>query len=106
LSLRWYWLIGRRLWTAGGPWHHMAQKAFDGVELLRIFGGDKTCGAAGGLHSSRPTDSMDVILGTMRQIEVDHVSDMSHVDTPCRNIRCDKHPKDSALKALQCTTAF
>jgi hypothetical protein len=84
----------------------MAQKAFDGVQLLRIFRGDKTCGTAGGLHSSRPADSMDVILGTMRQIKVDHVSDIGHVDTPCRNIRRDKYPIDPALKALQCTTAF
>jgi hypothetical protein len=84
----------------------MAQKAFDGVQLLRIFGGDKTRGAARGLHSSRPADSMDVILGTMRQIEVDDVSDIGHVDTPCRDIRRDKYLKDSALKALQCTTAF
>jgi hypothetical protein len=84
----------------------MAQKAFNGVELLRIFGGDKTCGAACGLHSSRPADSMDVIFRAMRQIEVDHVTDIGHVDTPRRNVRRDKYAKDSPLKAFQCATAF
>ena len=84
----------------------MAEKAFDGVKLLRIFGGDKTCGAACGLHASRPADSMDVILGAMRQIEVDHMPDVGHVNAACRNIRRDKDVKDSAPKALQRTTAF
>src|SRR5689334_12050140 len=100
------WLIGRRLWTAGGPWHHMAQKAFDGVELRRIFGGDKTCGAPCGLHSRRPADPMHIILRAMRQIEVDHVPDVGHVDAPCRNIRRHQDLKHAPPKALQRTTAF
>lgn len=84
----------------------MAQKAFDGVKLLWIFRGDKTCGTACGLHSSRPADSMDVILRAMRQIEIDHVTNIGHVDAPCRNIRRDKYLEHSAPKALQRTTAF
>jgi hypothetical protein len=84
----------------------MAQKAFNGIQLLWIFSGDKTCGAARGLHSSRPADSMDVILRAVRQVEVDDVPDIGHVDAACRNIRRDKYVKDAAPKALQRPTTF
>ena len=84
----------------------MTEKPFDGVKLLWIFGRDEACGAACRLHPSRPSDSMDVILRAMGQIEVDYMTDVRHIDTPCRDIRCHKYPKHSAPKALQRTTAF
>ena len=84
----------------------MAKQAFDGVKLSGIFWRDKTCGAACGLHSSRAADPMDVILRAMRQIEVNHVPDVGHVDAACRDIRRNKDVKHSAPKALQRATAF
>ena len=84
----------------------MANEAFDVTELFRIFGCDKTRGSTGRLHPSHPADSMDVILRAMRQIEIDHVTNIGHVDAPCRNIRRDKYLEHSAPKALQRTTAF
>jgi hypothetical protein len=44
----------------------MAEETFDGVQLLWIFSGDKTGGPTGRLHSSRPSDSMDIVLRAIR----------------------------------------
>jgi len=84
----------------------MAKEAFDVTELLRIFGCDKTRGSAGRIHPSRPANSMNVILRAMRQIEIDHVTDIGHIDSPCGNIRGDKHAKEPALKPIKRTSAL
>jgi hypothetical protein len=42
----------------------------------------------------------------MRQIEVDHVTDVGHVNAPCRYVRRNEHAKDSPLKAVQRASAL
>ena len=94
------------LLAAGGPWHRMAEETFDGVQLLWIFSGDKTGGPTGRLHSSRPSDSMDIVLRAIRQIEVDDVTNVGDIDASSGNVRRHEHAKDTTLKAIQCTSTL
>jgi hypothetical protein len=76
------------------------------MELLRIFGCDKTGGPSGCLHPSRPADSMNVILRAMRQVEIDDVTDVRDIDPTCRNVCRNEHAEDSAFKAFQRASAL
>jgi hypothetical protein len=84
----------------------MANEAFDVTELFRIFGCNKTRGSTRRLHPSRPANSMDIIFRAMRQIEIDHVTDIGHIDTPCGNICRDEHAEDSAFKPIERTSTL
>ena len=76
----------------------MAQKAFDGIELLWIVSGDKTSGASCRLHSSCPADSMDVILGVHRKIIVHDMGNAVHIDAAGRDVGRDQHAHGAGLK--------
>jgi hypothetical protein len=79
----------------------MAQQAFNVSKLLVVFPGHKTCGPTGGLHASRSADTMHVILRTVRQIEVDDMADIRHVNSTGGDICGDQHTENSALKSFQ-----
>ena len=73
--------------------HRMTQQPFDVPKLLMVFAGDKACRPSGRLHPSRSSDPMDVILRTVRQIEIDHMADVGDVNAASCDIRRDKHSK-------------
>src|SRR5690348_15422948 len=84
----------------------MPKQTFYGTKLLRVFRRYKTGGPSCSLHPGCPADSMDVIFRAMRQIEVDHMTDIGHVDAPCGNVGRNEHSKGSALKPIQSASSL
>lgn len=69
----------------------MSQQPLDIPKLPLVFAGHETRGATGHLHSSRAADAVHVIFRTIREIEIDHVADVGHIDTSGGNICCHQH---------------
>ena len=65
-----------------------------------IFGSDETGGLAGRIHTSRTADPMDVVLRTVRQIVIHHMSDVGDIDAARRDIGCDENAERPALKSF------
>jgi hypothetical protein len=76
----------------------MAQQTLDIMQLLMVLSRHKTCGSSGGLHSSRPSDAVHIILGAVGQIEVDDMADVRHIDPAGGNIRRHQYAKCASLK--------
>jgi len=84
----------------------LSQKTLDRAELLRIFAGHKTRGTAGRFHPSRTPDPMHVVFGNVRQVEIDHVTDVGNINPTGRNIRRHQDPKGSSSKTFQRGTSL
>ena len=76
----------------------LTEHLFDRAPLQMIFGCDETGRLTCRIHARCSTDPMDVVLGTVRQIVVDHMSDVCHVDAARGDIRRDENAKRPALK--------
>jgi hypothetical protein len=84
--------------TPGRQGNSLTKQLFDRAPLKMIFSGDETGRLTGRVHTSRSANPMDVVLGTIRQIEIDDVSDIRHINTTRGNIRRDENAERPALK--------
>jgi hypothetical protein len=66
-----------------------------------ILARHKTGGPAYGIHARRPTDTMDIIFRHIRQIIIDHVADIVHVQSSGRNVGRHQYLKTSTAKTFQ-----
>ena len=82
-------------------WQRATDVPLDGVQLRTLFGrGEARCMALG-LGACRAADAMDVVLGRLRQIEIDHPADPDHVDAARGDVRGDQDAVAAAAKAFQ-----
>lgn len=66
-----------------------------------ILRGHETGRPAGGLHPSGPADPVDVIFRRIREIIIDDVADVGHIDSAGGNIRRHQHPVSPAAEPLE-----
>jgi hypothetical protein len=78
--------------------NRLPKQFFDRAPLKMVFGGDETGRLTGRIHTSRSANPMDVVLGTIGQIEIDDMSDIRHIDATRRDIRRDENAERPALK--------
>ncbi len=79
------------------------------MELFRLgllIRADKRYDLAMPASTTGPTRPVDVSALVSRWIEVDHASDIIHVDTPCRDVGADEHLRLSSLEKRKCTFAL
>lgn len=74
------------------------KQLFNRAPLKVILGGDKAGRLTCRIHAGSSADPMDVVLGTIRQIVIDHMSDIRHINPTRGDIRRDKNAKRPALK--------
>ena len=86
--------------TPSGQRNRLPKQFFDRAPLKMVFGGDETGRLTGRIHTSRSANPMDVVLGTIRQIEIDDMSDIRHIDATRRDIRRDEDAERSALESF------
>ncbi len=63
---------------------------FDGGQLLALLWSDEGDGHAIGAHAAGAADAVHVVLRIVRQVVVDDVRDVGHVDAPAHHIRGDQ----------------
>ena len=101
----------RRLFRAahGKPWsrtprckgHRLAEQLFNRPQLIVVLGGHETGRPPRRIHARRSPDPVYIVLRALRQVEVDHVADVRHVDAAGRDVRRDQHAKRAALESFQ-----
>jgi hypothetical protein len=84
--------------TPGRQGNSLPKQFFDRAPLKMIFGGDETGCLTGRIHTSCSANPVDVVLGTIRQIEIDDMSDIRHINATRGNIRRDENAERPALK--------
>ena len=84
--------------TARSKGNRLPEQLFDRAPLKMIFGSDETGRLTGRIHTGRTADPMDVVLGTVGQIEIHHMSDVGDVDAARRNIGRDENAKRPSLE--------
>jgi hypothetical protein len=72
--------------------HHDArqpagQGAFDVPQIIFIFRCNESISIAGGLDAGGAADTVDVVLGAARQVEIDDVRERLDVNAPRRHVR-------------------
>jgi len=60
--------------------HLFVDEALDVGQQVALIGGDKGDGDTIGAHAARAADAVDVILRVHRQIVIDDMRDVGHVD--------------------------
>ena len=74
--------------TRGKP---LADRALDRAQIGLFFRRDERECVAGHLRARRPADAMDVVLGSVRHIEVHDVSERLDVDAARGDVGRDEH---------------
>lgn len=55
-----------------------------------VFIGDEGDGATVGTSTSGSADTMNIVLENLREVEVDDMSDVLHIESSTRNVGCDE----------------
>jgi hypothetical protein len=84
----------------------MPQQRFDRAQLIMFFEGHETGGSPGHLHPGCPSNTMNIVLRTIRQIVIHHVADIRHINPACCDIRCDENSDLSSFKSFESTEAL
>jgi hypothetical protein len=84
----------------------MSQIGFNRAQLTALFESRETCGSSGHLHPSCPSNAMNIVFRTIRQIVIHHMADVRHIDPAGRDIRCDKNSDLPSFKSVQSTEAL
>jgi hypothetical protein len=84
----------------------MSQQHFDRAQLITFLEGHETGGSPGHLHPGCPSNTMDIILRTIRQIVIHHMADIGHVNPAGCNIRRDENSDLSSPKSVEGTKAL
>ena len=71
----------------GDPREPLADLPLDPRQRLLLGWGDQHKGVPFRLGPGRAADAVDVVIRDARHVNADHVSDMVHVETACRNVR-------------------
>ena len=71
------------------------------LEILVLCLGNEGEGLPARAGATGPADAVDVRLGVLRQVEIDHVVDPLDVDPPCREVRRDERRHRPAAEGLE-----
>src|SRR5437016_4087811 len=86
--------------------HSMPQQRFDCTQLITFLEGHETGGSSGHLHPGCSSNTMNIVLRTIRQIVIHYVSDICHVNPAGCNIRRDENSDLSSFKSVESTEAL
>lgn len=92
--------------TSLGQRHSMPQQRFDRVQLITFLEGHETGGSPGHLHPGCPSNTMNIVLRTIRQIVIHHVADICHINPAGCDIRRDENSDLSSFKSIESTEAL
>jgi len=81
--------------------HTRSRQSLDGKQQWRLIGRNEARGTSAGRGAGRPPNAVDVILRHVRQVEVDDMSDVRHVDAPRRDVGGDEHADATSTKVLK-----
>src|SRR5947207_12847860 len=84
----------------------LTDKALDGGDFLHILTGHDGKRIAHALGPSRTPDAMDIVFRMMRHIEVDHMTDLFHVNAACGDVGRYHHLIATVAKAIQGALTF
>jgi hypothetical protein len=84
----------------------MPQQRFDCVQLITFLGSHETGGSPGHLHPGCPSNTMNIVLWTIRQIVIHHMANICHVNPACGDIRRDENSDLSSFKSVESTKAL
>lgn len=79
----------------------LADEFLDIADLATLFSDHDSEGIARGLRAAGAADAMHVILRVERDIEIDDVTDLRHIDTTRGDVGRDEHVVTAITKALQ-----
>ena len=79
----------------------LTQEFLNGPDLMGVLRSHKARCITEGLHSGRPADSMDIVLRTVRNVVVDHVADICHIDPAGGNVGRHQNTETTPSEALQ-----
>ena len=82
-----------------------ADELFDVSQILAFARVAKRDGHAGPARSSRAPNSMDVALRNVRELVIEHMSDIVDVDAACGDVRGDQHWNITATESTESTIA-
>ena len=85
-------------WAPRREGNGLTKQLFNRAPLQVIFGCHETGRLTSRIHAGGSADPVDIVLRTVRQIVIDHVSDIGHIDATRRDIRCDENAKRPSLK--------
>ena len=80
---------------------HRADRLLDVAKLIVLFGREQRERRAALSRTSRPADAVDVVLGHVRQVEVDDVGDAVDVDAAGNDVGGDEYLVLAALEAVE-----
>lgn len=86
--------------------HSMPQQRFDRAQLVTFLEGHETGSLPCHLHPGRPSNTMNIVLRTIRQIVIHHVADICHINPSGCNVRRDENFDLSSLKSIESTEAL
>ena len=84
----------------------LANKVFYGGDLLHLFAGYDRKGIANALRTAGAPNAMHIILGMMRYVKVDDVTDLFDINSPRRDVGCDHDFVATIAKPVQGFLAF
>jgi hypothetical protein len=84
----------------------LIDESLNGGNVLGIFGGHEGERIASGLGAPGAADAMNVILGMLRNVEVDDVADIRDVQAAGGDIGGNEHFVTALTKAVQGLLAF
>src|SRR4029078_7656126 len=83
--------------------HGIPQQCLDRAQLITFLGCHKTGGSPGHLHPGCPSNTMNIVLRTTRQIVIYHVADVRHINSSSRNIRRNENSDLPSFKSVKST---
>jgi hypothetical protein len=84
----------------------MPQQRFDRAQLITFLERHETGGSPGHLHPGCPSNTVNIVLRTIRQIIIHHVPDIRHVNSAGCDIRRDENSDLPSFKSVECTEAL
>jgi hypothetical protein len=87
-------------------WQRVPQQRFDRAQLITILKGHKTCGSPSHLHSSCPSNTMDIVFRAVWHIIIDHVANIGYIYSPGSNIRRNKNSDLPSFKSVESAKAL
>src|SRR5690554_1360810 len=88
----------QRFWQVD-PRHGTIHELLNTFKTTRISSVNKSNGGTSTFGTSRPTDTVYIILRIWWNIEIDHQIDAHHIDAPRQYIRPNQYRKLSIFKA-------
>src|SRR5271169_2457778 len=82
----------------GGARNLMTDKTLDVGQRDRVLLAAETDGVAGGAGARRASDAMHVVLGIVRQIEIEHMADVGNVQAARSDVGGDQYGNFAVMK--------